>query len=386
MTAVLLSAGDASGDLHAADLVKALRGRRPDLRFLGLGGVELEKAGVEIAVHQRELAIGGIFEAIGSLPRIRRARRRLDAELERVCPALVILIDSSAFNLPFARHVHRMGVPILYFVAPQLWAWRRGRIRKLARRVDRIAVIHPFETAAYAGAPVRVDFVGHPLIDRLRPDAQPDAAAARLALGFDRQARVVALLPGSRRNEMRANLRLYLETARALHARHPDLRFALALAPSLGGSEAERVLDEVGSASGLDLQVVEGRTREVLCACRVALVKPGTATLEAALLDRPLVAAARANPITFALLRPWLRIPSTTMPNLVAGAPIVPEYLQGAARPERLAEALEMLLDGPARALQLRRLRRVRARLGPGGAADRAAAIAEEMLSAPLRA
>ncbi len=226
MTAVLLSAGDASGDLHAADLVRALRARRADLRFLGLGGVEMEKAGVEIAVHQRELAIGGIFEAVGSLPRIRRARRRLDAALKRAQPGLVVLVDSSAFNLPFARSARRAGVPVLYFVAPQLWAWRRGRIRKLARRVDRVAVIHPFEIGVYANSRVRVDFVGHPLVDRLPPNAQPEPAAARSSLGFDAEARVVALLPGSRRNELRANLGLYLETARALHARHPELDWA----------------------------------------------------------------------------------------------------------------------------------------------------------------
>ncbi len=380
--AVLLSAGDASGDLHAADLVRALRARRPELRFLGLGGLEMEKAGVEIVVQQRELAIGGIFEALGSLPRLRRARRRLDAELERLRPALVILVDSSAFNLPFARRARRAGIPVLYFVAPQVWAWRRGRIRKLAQRVDRVAVIHPFETAVYQNARVQVEYVGHPLVDRLRPNAQPDAAAARAALGFDRRARVVALLPGSRRNELRANLRLYLETARALHGRQPELCFALALAPSLEAAEPGRAVREAALPRSLDLRILQGRTREVLCACDVALMKPGTATLEATLLDRPLVTAARVHPITFALLRPWLRIPSTTMPNLVAGAPIVPEYLQGAARPARLAEALAMLLDGPARTLQRARLRRVGARLGPGGAADRAAAIAEEMLRA----
>ncbi len=383
MTRVLLSAGDASGDVHGAALVRELRALVPDARFLGLGGAEMEKAGVEIVVPQSELAIGGLVEVVGSVRRVIRAQRRLAAALRSARPELVLLIDSSGFYLPFARRARRAGVPVLYYVAPQVWAWRRGRVAKLARRVDRVAVIHPFELEVYADAPVRVDFVGHPLVDSMgRVAAQMDSAAARSALGLDRDARVMALLPGSRRNELRYNLRCYLDTARLVHARDPRVHFVLALPSSLADAAARAMSRKTERPPLPRLHVVHGRTPEVLCACDVALIKPGTATLEAALLGRPFAVAGRANPVSVALARRLVRVPSFTMPNLIAGAPIVPEFLQEAAQPERVADSLAQLFTGPARKLQLERFRRVRDRLGPGGASRRAAAIAREMLDA----
>jgi lipid-A-disaccharide synthase len=376
---IFLCAGDASGELHAAALVRALRERMPEARFLGLGGVEMEKAGVELVVHQREIAVGGLVEVLSSVRRIWRAWRRLGEVLARERPELVVLVDAPDFNLPLARRVKRLGIPILYYVSPQIWAWRRYRRFKIARRVDRMAVIFPFETEVYAGTGLPVDFVGHPLIERMAEvRARVERAGARAELGLDPEAPCVALLPGSRRNELRFGLALQLACARALHARRPDVRFVLALAPTL----SRRVVDAVlrGLPSEPDVQVVEGRTYEVVRAADVALAKPGTVTLEVALLGCPLVVAARANPLSAAIVRRVVRVPSFTMVNLVAGAPVVPEFLQEEARPERVAQALELLLGGPARALQLVRLDEVRRRLGRGGAARRAAAIAEEMV------
>jgi lipid-A-disaccharide synthase len=381
MTRVFLSAGDASGELHAAAFVEALRERVPAARFRGLGGFAMEKAGVELVVHQRELAIGGFVEVASSLARIGRAWRRLTRALAEEPPDLVVLVDSPDFNLPLARRARRRGLPILYYVGPQVWAWRRGRIRKLARRVDRLAVIFPFEPAAYAGTRLRVDYVGHPLVERTRAVAERlDRAAARRTLGLEAAAPLVALLPGSRRNEIRHGLALQLACARAVRALRPDARFAVALAPSVERAALERALAAADGGPGLPLEVVEGHTYELLRAADVALAKPGTVTVEVALLDTPLVVVARAHPLSAALARRLLAVPSLTMVNLIAGAPVVPEFLQEQARPGRVAQALVDLLAGPARERQLARLAAVRERLGPGGAAARAAAIAVEML------
>jgi len=387
MTEVLVSAGDASGDLHAAGLVRALRARRPELRFFGLGGAALEAAGVELVVHQRELAVGGLVEVLSSLGRIVAAWRRLGAALRTRRPALAILVDSPDFQIPFARRVQRAGVPVLYYVSPQIWAWRRGRARKLARRVDRMAAIFPFEPAFYAGRDLRVDFVGHPLVDPLRALAERTSAqGARAALGLPAEAPLVLLLPGSRRNELRHHLPLMLEVARRIHATHPGVAFALAVAPTLERGDVEARVREARLPPSLRLDLVSGRAHEAILAADVTLAKPGTVTVEIALLGRPLVVVGRANPLSAAIGRRVIAVPSLTMPNLVAGAPVVPEFLQDEARPEPVAEAVVALLAGPARELALARLARVRERLGAGGAAEATARIAEEMLDARARA
>jgi len=387
MTApVLLSAGDASGDAHAAALVRALRARAPGLRVLGLGGVEMEKAGVELVVHQRELAVGGLVEVLTSARRAVSAWRRLGRALEAARPGLVVLVDSPDLNLPFARRVRRAGIPILYYISPQVWAWRRGRIRKIARRVQRMAVIFPFEPAVYAHTRLPVDFVGHPLVESMaRVVAAHDRAGARAALSLEPERPLVLLLPGSRRNEVHHGLDLQLAVARHLHERHPRLAFALALAPTLEEADVRARVRRAGLPAGLRLDLVCGRTHEAIRACDVALAKPGTITVEVALLERPLVVAARAHPISAFLARRLVRVPSLTMPNLIAGASVVPEFIQQDARPERIGAAVESLLEGPARELQLARLAEVRRRLGDGGAAERAAAIALGMLGGDPR-
>ena len=380
MTEVLLAAGDASGDAHAGELVVALRARLPAVRCFGLGGEAMERAGVELVVAQRDLAIGGLVEVLGTLPRVFAAWRRLERAARERRPKLVVLVDSPELNLPLARRLRRAGAPILYYIAPQVWAWRVGRLRKIARRVDRLAVIFPFEVPLFASAGVRVDFVGHPLVERLAElAARLDRKAARAALGLDSGGPLVALLPGSRHNEVRRGLPLQLEVARCLSHQRPEVRFALARAPTVEPADVAATL-AVASARGLPVQVVAGRTQELLLAADAALAKPGTATLEAALLGCPLVACGRAHPLTAFAIRPMIRVPSWTMPNLIAGAPVVPEFLQEAAVPERIAAARGPRRSGPARELQLAGLAEVARRLGPGGAAARAAAIAEEMI------
>lgn len=386
MKTVLISAGDASGELHAAALVEELRRRQPGVRVLGLGGPAMEKAGLEVVVPQRELAVGLGVEVLRDLHRIVSAWRRMTRALSESKPDLVILVDSPDFNLPFAKRAKRAGIPVLYYVSPQVWAWRRGRVRRIAKRVDRLAVIFPFEPAVYAGTGLAVDFVGHPLVDRLRPLlASSDRGAARRALGLDEQRPLVVLLPGSRRNEVRTTLPLQLAAAAALHARDPRVGFTVAVAPSIAKSAIDEGIALAKLPALLDLTVLEGRTHEAIRAADVALAKPGTVTLEVALLGTPMVVTTRVNRFTAFLMRRLVRVPSYTMPNLIAGQAIVPELLQEDADPVRIAEALLALLAGPAREQQIAALATVRDALGSGGAAARAADIAEEMTRGAAR-
>jgi lipid-A-disaccharide synthase len=380
MKTVLLSVGDASGDVYASDFVRELRARLPDARFLGLGGAEMEKAGVELVVHQRDVAVSGLFELLPDLHRIVAAWRKMVRALRARRPDLVVLVDSSGFNIPFARRARRQGVPTLYYVSPQVWAWRTGRIRKLARWVNQLAVIFPFEPAVYAGTRVPVEYVGHPLVERLRSAVSIDRDRARRELSLPAGARIVALLPGSRGSEMRHLLPLQLEVARVLHARDPRIHFVMPRAASLSREVLEAGIRAAQLPSLLQIDILEGRSQLALRAADVALLKPGTSTLEAALLDCPMVVAASTNALTAWLLRRLVRIETLTMPNLIAGEPIVPEFLQEDARPEAVAEAVLALFEGSARDAQRARLAVVRQALAKGGAAVRAAEIAVEMI------
>jgi lipid-A-disaccharide synthase len=383
MTTVLLSVGDASGDAAAADFVDALRAIAPGLRMVGLGGSELEKRGVELVAPQRDLAIGGIFELASSLQRVVAVWRRMIAALERERPELVVLVDSSGFNLPFARRARRAGAATLYYVAPQVWAWRPGRVRKLAARVDRIAAILPFEAAHYAGTGLSIEFVGHPLAERLRGDGGvPSRELARQQLGVPAHAPVVALLPGSRRNEIHHGLVLQLVAARHVHAQRPDCRFLLPIAASIDRAQIESVAGKAHLPPGFPLEFVTSGSRAVLCACDVVLTKPGTATLEAVLLDRPCVVAGRTHPATAAIARRLVRVEHLALPNLIAARRVVPEFLQERADPRAIAASVEALFAGPARAAQRAEFAAIRRLLGDGRTSARVAAIAKEMLVA----
>lgn len=341
----------------------------------------MEKAGVELVVHQHEVAVGGLVEVLGDLGRIVSAWRRLRRLLKQR-PDLVVLVDAPDFNLPLARTARKAGLRVLYYVSPQVWAWRTGRIQKIAKRVDRLAVIFPFEQDVYAGTGLPVTFVGHPVVDRLRPFLEGrDPASCRAALGLEGQAPCVALLPGSRRNEVRDTLPLQLEVLKAVYARDPRVRFAIGVAPSIPRETIDQLVHEARLPPGVELHVFEGRTLEVIRAADVALSKPGTVTVEIAVLGTPAVVAARAHPLTAFLMRRLVKVPSFTMPNLIAGETVIPEFLQEEALPGPIAEALLALLEGPEREAQQVALARVRERLGHGGAARRTADLALEMMA-----
>jgi len=385
---ILLSAGDLSGERHAAELVRALRQRIPDLRFVGMGGAAMAAAGVELSVDQRQLAVGGLFEIFRSVPRLVRAWRGMQRCLRDTQPDVVILVDSGGFNLPFARRVRaRSRAKILYYVAPQIWAWRPGRLRKLAQRSDRIAVILPFEPSFYSEHGVSVDFVGHPVLDQLASRetdvTQPAGRNARASLGIEGEAPVLGIFPGSRRNELARHLPIQLAAFSRLREREPglrDLKGLVGLAPNLDREEAQRIAAASLEAPSDAIKFVTATDGRVLDSCDVALVKPGTITVELMLRRKPMVVIGRVHPATAMIVRRSLRIEWLSMPNLIAGAEIVPEFFQQAATRDRIASALAPLFQGEARRRQIEALDRASLRLGTAGASQRTAAIVEEML------
>ncbi len=395
MATILFSAGDQSGEAHAAALARALRARLPGLRLLGLGGAKMRAAGVEIVVDQRELAVGGIVELIPELLRIVGAWRRLSRALKESRPDLVVLVDSGGFNLPFARRVRRRSdARILYYIAPQVWAWRPGRIRRLAAAADRIVVCLPFERDYYARRGVAVEAPGHPLVDAFAavraaepPGETPEERRVRVrrALDLPQDVPVVGLFPGSRRSELTRHLPLQLAAFERLREREPALAGAQAivgLAAGFGEAEARRAArGALPAAGGGAVRCLPMDDGALLDALDVALAKPGTITLEAALRSCPMVVMGRVHPLTAWIARRSAQVRFVALPNLLVEEEIVPELLQADATPDRIAERLAPLFSGPARARQLAGLARAAVRLGPPGAIERTAETVEAMLA-----
>ena len=377
MARVLLVAGEASGDLHAADVLRALRAQMPDLEVFGIGGERLREAGMETVADAGAVATVGLTGVAGRLRALLHAYRVLVRRIRHDPPALCLLVDFPEFNLRLARIAKRAGVPVLYYIGPQVWAWRRGRVRQIARRVDRLALVFPFEPALYAGRLPGVEFVGHPLLDRVR--ATRGREETLRAHGLDPTRRTILLLPGSRLSEIDHLLPRLLEAVRLLDA-SGRYQFPLALAHTLSRPAIEARLHEARAR----VVVIEADTYNLIGAADLALVSSGTATLECALLECPMVIVYRLGPISYGLGRLLVRgVRYVGMPNIIAGRAVVPELLQGQATGPRIAAAAREMLEDPARrAAVIEGLREVRQRLGRGGAASRAAAIAREMLRA----
>jgi len=373
MPRLLVSCGEPSGDLYAAELVGQLRQRVPGLEVVGLGGDRLQAQGARLTAHVRDLAVVGLLEVVSHLPRLRRIFRAVLAEVDARRPDVAVLVDYPDFNHRLARELRRRDIPVLYYVSPQVWAWRRGRLRAIRETVTRMLVIFPFEETVYREAGVPVTFVGHPLVDLVRP--AEDAAAFLESCGLDPDRPVVAVLPGSRPKEVAHNVSRLAAAAELLRKRKPELQFLVALAPSLDPAPVERAFAPSGA------RLVAGATHAALSAARLALVASGTATVEAALLRIPMVVVYRVSSLTYALGRPLVSVPHFAMVNLVAGRAIVPELMQSDFRPERVAAEAAALLDDRERYERTRRdLEEVCRRLGAPGASARAAAIVSEAL------
>jgi lipid-A-disaccharide synthase len=375
---ILIVAGEPSGDLHGARLAEALRRLDGRLLLEGMGGRQMEQAGVRLLADATQTAVVGGTELWEKRRVLSAALGRLRRQLREARPDLLICIDFPDFNLLLARSAHRAGVPICYFISPQVWAWRRWRIRTIRRLVRKMLVLFPFEEALYRKAGVDVTFVGHPLLDTL--DAVPPREACRATLGLPQEAQVVGLLPGSREAELRRHLPLLLAAGVRLRETRPGLRLLLGLAPALPAAEVEQAI----RATGIPVDLAPGRTPEVMRAADVLLAVSGTVTLEAAILGTPMVITYRLGWLSALLAWPLIRVPFIGLPNLVAGQEVVPELIQLRATPRRLAAAAAEILDSPERQAAVRTaLAGVRQRLGAPGAAGRAAREVLALLPSP---
>ena len=367
---LLVVAGEASGDLHGARLLSELRRLRPEVLPFGLGGDEMRAAGLDAVAHAAEISVVGIAEVWKILPRARQIFAALLAEVDRRGARAAVLIDFPEFNLRLARKLARRGVTVVYYISPQVWAWRRRRVKAVARLVDRMLVLFPFEAEFYRRHGVEVEHVGHPLVDEVPVLPQ---AWDRGEPGGPFQ---VALLPGSRRSEVEALLPTMLATVRRLAA---DLAVEATIvqAPTV----PRGLLEEAVARSGLPVRIVaEDRFRAVADA-HLALCASGTATLEVGLLGTPMIVLYRLNRWTYLLGRLLVRLPHISLVNLVLGREVVPELIQGAARPERIAAEARRLLTERATVARLREgLAELRPRLGRGGASARAAAAVAAQL------
>jgi lipid-A-disaccharide synthase len=342
-------AGEASGDLLGSRVLAALRARFPGLRVEGIGGPLMEAQGLQSMFPMERLSVMGLVEPLKRLPELLRIRREIYRHFAANPPDVFLGIDSPDFSLRLERRLRERGITTAHLVSPSVWAWRRGRIHTIKRAVDLMLCLFPFETGIFDQNGIPACFVGHPLADEI--PRQVDRAAARRELGLDSTATVLALLPGSRAAEVRLLAPPFLQAARLLRQSDPALAFALPAANAARRAELEHLLT---AYRDLDVTLVEGCSREVMAACDTALLASGTATLEAALLKRPMVVAYRMGALSWLLLRALVKTPYAALPNILAGRALVPELLQEAATPAAMAAALRPLLAGePAATRQL---------------------------------
>ena len=367
---LLIVAGEVSGDMHAARLVEAIQRQNPAVECFGIGGDALRATGMEILYDARDMAVMGFTEVVRRLGFFRKAFGDLLAAARKRRPDAVILVDYPGFNLRFAARAHALGLRVIYYICPQVWAWNRRRIPHMARIVDRLIAIFPFEPQVFAGTSLKVDFVGHPLVDEI-------AAALRepeASLPWQGTPRI-ALLPGSRRQEIEHILPALLDAAALIQRHQPNASFIIPAPSTEIGNTVRQML--AGLPPGpARLSVVDGLTRQVLRQATAAWVASGTATIEAALLNCPMAVVYKTSPLTYLLARLLVSVPFIGMVNVVAGRQVCPEFIQGTATPEALAGALQPLIESePVRRQMLEGFRQVQTALGPGGAAERAAAI-----------
>ena len=372
---VMLVAGEASGDARGAELVRNLRQRDPSVEFFGMGGANLRRAGMRVVYDNARVAGVGFSELFGSLHHIWLAYRLLRRLLLDARPALLILIDFPEFNMRLARIARRHGITVLYYISPQVWAWRHYRIRQIASNVDAMAVVFPFEADLYKAFGVdTVSFVGHPLIDTVQPNR--DRETSLRAAGLDPMKLTVAIMPGSREKEVASLIGPMLEAARGL-ARERDVQFLLIRASTIDRGDLEQAVE----GSPVAVRIVEGDTYDMLAAADLVWVASGTATLEAGLLKKPMVITYRLSPLSYWLGRLLVRVDHIGMVNIIAGERVVPELIQEEVTAERILAETRRMLQPEVRCAMVRKLDTVRQRLGPPGAPGRVADMAMALLA-----
>ncbi len=373
---VVIIAGEASGDLHGAHLVKCMKEIDPTVGLHGIGGGFLKSAGVDILFDSRDLAVVGFSEVIFSLARIIRAFRYVKHLLKVQRPDLLILIDYPDFNLLLARVARKCGIPVMYYISPQLWAWRKGRVRKISRFVDKMVVIFPFEVPFYKNHNIKVEFVGHPLVDIVRPRLSKQEAIKRFGLKGHRA--TIALLPGSRTSEIRKILPILLGAAKILKDALPDPQFILPVAPTISKNHIESLIGN----NSIGITISQGYIYDVMNISDLIITASGTATLEAAIMNTPMVVVYKVSALSYLIGKLLIRVDHIGMVNLVAGERVVPELIQNDAQPNRIAHECLRILEDPRLTNTIKgKLNEVKNKLGQGGASRRAAHIAYNMMN-----
>jgi lipid-A-disaccharide synthase len=376
---IMIVTGEASGDLHGANLIKAVNTLSADTKFFGVGGQKMAAAGCDILIPSEKLAVMGVVEVIGQLPVIWRSFQQLKRELfGSHKPDALVLIDFPDFNLRLARQAQMAGVPVLYYISPKVWAWRQGRVKKIAQSVDSLAVIFPFEPVLYDGLDIRVKYVGHPLLDEFA--ALGDGVDLRQRLQIPTTKKIVGLFPGSRRSELRYMLETLVASAQLLHDEEPNVHFLVPIANSLKK-------DEVKAQFGLELPVTfieagDATIYDVASHCDTILTVSGTVTLQVALAGTPMAILYKMSPVTYAIGKRLVKVAHAGLPNIVAGKRIIPEFIQDEATPQALAaEALHVLNDASYADTMKAALRVVQKQLGEPGCSTRVAEMLFDLLA-----
>ena len=375
----MIVAGEASGDLHGGNLVRAMRQIDPDLSFYGVGGKRMQAAGVELFADAADMAVVGLTEVAFKLGMILRVMRRLKTLLKKAPPDIVILIDYPDFNLPVARAARKRGIKVLYYISPQVWAWRKGRIETIRKTVDRMVVILPFEEKFYRDAGMDVTFVGHPLLDEVRKKYPRSEALKRF--GLREEEITIAILPGSRRSEVAVLLPEMLRACRILTEKISPLQFVLPIAGTLDPAFVRDILRQFP----VQVNVIRDEIYDIIAVSDAAMVASGTATLETALLETPMVVVYKVSGVSYAVGRRFIRVDHISLVNLIAGRTVVPELIQDDANPERIAAEVRELITRRDKAREMKlALAEIRGKLGTPGASRRTAQIACAMLEGKI--
>ncbi|HEX9913135.1 MAG TPA: lipid-A-disaccharide synthase [candidate division Zixibacteria bacterium] len=373
---VLIVAGEASGDLHGAGLIRELKKINPDIEYSGIGGVKLKEEGMNLLFRIDKLAFMGFYEVIKNLGLIKELKKKLINHLNQYKPDLVILIDYPGFNLRFAKEVKKRKIPILYYISPQVWAWGKKRVNTIKKLVDRMVVFFPFEEKLYKDAGVKVDFIGHPLLDLVKPTLSKEDF--RNELQIKENEILIGLLPGSRWQEIEKILPVMVHSGLVLKKRMKNLQIAIGLAPTIDKQKAYDFLKK----KNFNIQLLEDLTYDLMSHSDLLLATSGTATLESAISCTPLIVLYKTSPLTYLLAKALVKIPHIGMVNIVAGKKIVPEFIQSQAKPEKIAQEMEKILKSKDEYKKIKiELNEVKTRLGEKGAYRRGARIVNQMLS-----
>jgi lipid-A-disaccharide synthase len=371
MNSVLISAGEDSGDRYGADLVRAFQKKFPDANFFGIGGRRMRQEGVQLRYGVEALSLVGIFEILSHLPRLRAIFKRIRSEVAATPPRAAVLIDSPDFNLRLARLLNRHGVPVLYYVSPTVWAWRKGRLKNIRRYVDHMMLIFPFEEEIYMKAGIPAEFVGHPLLESISTSWSREEFCQRHQLDADKP--LICLLPGSRPSEIANHMPVLMDTVRSLRKKR-EVQFLLLQAAHLDRSGLAGHLSSLSE----EVRVLDSHHYEAMAASDLALSACGTANLEAALLETPVIAFYRISPLTYRLGKPFVKIPHYSIVNILASRPVIPELIQKNFTAAHLSRcALDLLDDSERRGDMLEQFRQIKQRLGVKQASENTARILE---------